>query len=126
MTHTLTLAWTRNGETISKSVNLVVEGEQNLDVTVPASTSDVQVQANITVARLAHVFISTDQTITLETNSPSAPAQSFTITAEKPFLWYTGCGWPNPLTTDITALYLTRAAANAAAVKIRYGYDATP
>lgn len=126
MTHTLTLAWTRNGETIAKSVNLVVEGEQNIDVTVPASTNDVHVAANIDVSALALVFIVSNQTITLETNSPSAPDETITVTADKPLVWYSGCGWANPLETDITALYLSRAGAGAATVNIRYAYDATP
>jgi hypothetical protein len=124
--HTLTLAWTRNGETISKGVNLTIEGEQNVDVTVPGSTSDVHVLATVDVSALGLVFISSDQDITIETNSSSAADETITIAAGKPLIWYTGCGWTNPFATDITALYLTRGAAGDATVNIRFGYDATP
>lgn len=126
MTRTLTLAWTGGNETISKGINFAVEGEQNLDVTVPGSTSNLEVLANIDVSALALVFVTSDQTVTLKTNSSSAPDETITLTQDKPLVWYTGCGWTNPFATDITALYLTRATAGNAAVKIRYGYDATP
>lgn len=126
MTHTLTLAWTRNGETLSKSVNVAVEGEQNLDVTVPGSTNDVQVAVEIDVSALKSVFIQSSETVTLETNSSSAPNETITITKDKPLVWYEGCGWANPFATDVTAIYLTRGSAGDAAVSIRFGYDATP
>ena len=76
MTHTLTLAWTRNGETISKSVPITPEGEQNVDVTVPGSTSDVQVATTLDVSALSVVFISSDKDILIETNSSSAADES--------------------------------------------------
>lgn len=126
MTHNLTLAWTRNNETISKGVAVNVEGEQNFDVTVPGSTSNLQVAAAITVAALSLVFISASETVTLETNSGSAPAETITITKDKPLVWYTGCGWANPFGTNITALFLTRATAGDSLVNMRFGYDATP
>jgi hypothetical protein len=123
---TLTLAYSRGGESIAKSVALTTEGEQNVDVVVPGSTSDVQVQMNLTVARLALVFITSDQTVTLETNSSSAPAEALTVTADKPLIWYTGCGWVNPFATNVTAIYLSRGSAGDATVNLRFAYDATP
>lgn len=126
MTHSLTLAWTRNGETLSKTVSVTVEGEQNVDVTVPGATSNQLVDMDIDVSQLSSVYIQSSETITIKTNSSSSPAETITVTKDKPLLWYTGCGWVNPFATDITALYLTRATSGNAVVNIRFGYDATP
>jgi hypothetical protein len=124
--HTLTLAWTRNGETITKGVNLNIEGEQNIDVVVGGGVSNKQVLATIDVSALALVYITSDQDVLIETNNSSSPAEAINISADKPLIWYLGCAWANPFATDVTALYLTRASGDAANVQIRYGYDATP
>jgi hypothetical protein len=126
VTHTLTLAWTRNGETLSKSVNVSVEGEQNVDVTVPGSTNDVEVVLDLDVSALKSVFVQASETVTLETNSAGSPAETITITKDKPLVWYEGCGWANPFATDVTAVFLSRGSAGNATVNLRFGYDATP
>lgn len=126
MVHTLTIGYSRAGESISRGVAIDAEGEQGVDVVVPANTSDMLIDVKLTVARLAMVFIVTDQTITLETNSSSAASETITITADKPLIWYTGCGWVNPFATNVTAIYLTRSGAGDATVSLRYAYDATP
>jgi hypothetical protein len=126
VTHTLTLAWTRNGETINNSVAIMPEGEQNLDIPVPAPSTNLQVALTIDVSALSIVYVSTDQTVTLKTNSSGSPDETITLTAGKPIIWYTGCGWTNPFGHDLTAIYITRGSGAAATVKFRYGYDATP
>ncbi|HEY1188533.1 MAG TPA: hypothetical protein VGE74_12850 [Gemmata sp.] len=126
MLHTLTIGYSRAGESIAKSVPIDAEGEQGFDVVVPGSTTDKEVTVTVDVSALALVFITTDQTVTVKTNSSGSPDETLTVTADKPLLWYTGCGWDNPFETDITKLYLTRGAAGDATVNARYAYDATP
>ena len=128
MTHYLTLAYTLNQETITDLVTITDAdgGEQNMDPVIPATTTNEQVRATITVAALSLVFIDSDQDITLKTNSSSAPDETITIKAGKPLIWYTGCAWANPFGHNITALYLSNAGAVDANVKIRFAYDATP
>lgn len=124
--HNFTLAWSRSGESISKTVTVTADSEYNADIPLTASQADEQVAATLDVSEIKSIFISSDVDVTLETNSSSAPDETLSITADEPFVWRTGSGVVNPLETDITALYLTNGDATAGTVKIRILYDGTP
>lgn len=124
--HNFTLAWSRSGESISKTVTVTADSEYNADIPLTASQADEQVAATLDVSEIKSIFISSDVDVTLETNSSSAPDETLSITADEPFVWRTGSGVTNPLETDITALYLTNGDATAGTVKIRILYDGTP
>lgn len=123
MTHTLTLGWARNSETIAGTINSAVTGEANVDPVVPATTVNQAVVIAVTIADVADVFVMSDQDVTLLTNSTGSPAETINLKAGKPVLWYTNCGWTNPFSHNITAIYLSNAGAKSANVKIRFGYN---
>lgn len=125
LTQVVTPAWARNSETLSTEVSISADGAFDRDLTIPGATTDQLVAAVIDVSQMKLLYISSDQDITIETNNSSAPADTLTITANKPLLWYEGYGLDNPLGTDVTALYITRAAGDSATVKIRCMVDAT-
>jgi hypothetical protein len=67
--------------------------------------------------------------VKIETNSSSAPADTFTLKAGCPLVWYADGGLPNPFSVDVTKIYITNAlltAANDAVVELRMMLDATP
>lgn len=125
-THILTQAITIGGETVGGSVTYTVEGEQNVDVTVPAATTHKEVNIDLDVSELDTLVIYSDKTVTLKTNSSGSPDDTLTVTAATPIAWGSASGHACPLTVDVTKIYLTNAGADAATVKIRAGYDATP
>lgn len=124
--HNIGLSWNRSGETISKTVVMTADGEVNVDTTVNASATDKEVDIAIDVSSLQSLYIWSDQDVTIQTNSGSVPADTLTIEADSPLVWYVGCGLDNPLGTDVTKLYLTNAGGAAATVKIRVLQDVTP
>ena len=124
--HTLTVSWSRNGETISQPVVVEADGETNRNVTVNAATTDKQVNIAIDVSELKLLYIHSDQNVTIETNSGGAPVNTITLLANKPLSWYLGCGLANPLTTDVTDFFITNAGDTAANVRIRTLIDETP
>jgi hypothetical protein len=128
ISHTLTLSWARNGETISQTVTVEAEGERNYNVTVNASTTDKQVECPIDVSEVKSLYIHSDQTVTVEFNDNAGAQGSFTVTANKPVIYYVGCGWDlsDLLPADVTNFYITNAGGTAAAVKIRILEDTTP
>lgn len=126
ISHTMTLSWGSGGSFLSKSVALVSEGENNRDVSVPATTDDMEVDWDVNVARMKSLFILSDQDITINTNSSSVPADTLTPKANKPLIWYDGSGLANPLGTDVSRLFISNAGASAAAVSIRELEDSTP
>lgn len=125
MTHTLTLAFGTTGD-VMKAVPLTVQAEQNIDVSIPSTTTDLHAIFNLLIAQMTDLFIVSDKDVTIQTNDGTSPDDTITLLADKPFCWYLGCGIANPITADITDLYITNAGGAAALVKIRSGYDATP
>ncbi len=124
--HTLTLSWARNGEPISQTVTVSAEGETNANVTVPNATTDKRLKIAIDVSEVKLLYIHSTQAVTIETNSASSPADTLTLAANKPLLWYVGCGWALPLTTDVADFFITNAGGTAADVKVRVLEDTTP
>jgi hypothetical protein len=126
--HTLTLSWARSGETISQTVTVEAEGERNYNVTVNAATNDKRVECPIDVSEVKSLYIHSDQTVTFEFNDTAGAQGSFTVTANKPVIWFTGCGFALSalLPADVTDFYISNAGGTAANVKIRILEDTTP
>lgn len=126
ISHVLTLSWARNGETIAQTVTLGADGEANRNVTVAGSATNMEVDIGLDVSALQEVYVLSDQDLTLKTNSTGSPDDTLTLTANKPLIWYVGCGWANPLTADVTKFYFTNAGTTPANVKVRTLQDTTP
>lgn len=126
--HVLTLSWARSGETISQTVTVEAEGERNYNITVNASTTDKQVEMPIDVSEVKALYIHSDQTVTIEYNDNAGAQGSLTVTANKPIIWFTGCGYAITaiLAVDVTNFYISNAGGTAATVKIRILEDTTP
>ncbi len=127
ISHTLTLSWARNGESISQTVTIENEAENNRDVTVAQNVTDQLVNLNIDVSELKLLYLHCDKAIQIQTNDGSSPDNTLTLAANKPLVWYTGCGLTNPLTVDVTKFYLTTGAVGTdATLKIRTVQDSSP
>lgn len=101
---------------------------QTFTPTVNAATSDVAVDVAFTISRLKSLLIISDQTVTLEVNSSSAPSDTITLTANRPWFWYSGSGITCPITGTagaVTKFYFSNAGASAATVRVRACVDAT-
>jgi len=122
--HNLTLAFTRNGETLSSPVTLMVTGEAGADVAVTAGATAFAVAIAFTVANVQDIYISSDQNITIHTNNSTTPIDTVPVTAGNPILWYSGSGQNCPFAHDVTHMYIANAASVAANVKIRTGSNA--
>lgn len=110
---------------ISKKVTLTADGENNRDVVVAAEASNYLVAMVIDVSQLKMLYIVSSKDVTFETNSGGSPADTLTLLADVPVSWYPGCGYVCPLGTDVTAIYLTNAGDEDAAVQMRFLIDST-
>ena len=125
-THTITQEFRQgNQPALTKSVVSTADGENNRDITVAAATSNYLVAMVLDVSQLKSIFLLSDKDVILETNSGGSPADTITLTANVPVSWYVGCGYACPLGTDVTAIYLTNAGADAATVNLRFLVDST-
>jgi hypothetical protein len=115
----------------TKAVSVTGDAAVTASPSITASTNNVEVQVSFTVSRLKGIYICSDKTVTLYTNNPSgsSPDDTFTITADKPFVWYSGSGITCPIVGDsgaVDTLYISNANNAAAVVDIRVVKDATP
>ncbi|HEY1188101.1 MAG TPA: hypothetical protein VGE74_10615 [Gemmata sp.] len=114
MTHTLSFAQTGGSTPLGVTVTLTGQNGTESNPDVPGSTTNQEEVIAFPYATLLEVFISSDVTLTLKTNSSSVPDDTITITAGKPLVWYAGCGLANPFTADVTKIYLTNATSGTA------------
>lgn len=89
------------------------------------STTDGPVALTMDVSKITAWFMVCDQVVLVETNSGSAPDESFTLDANVPMLWTDDDKSINPLATNITGLFITNSSGSTATFKFFVLYDAT-
>jgi len=114
--HTLNKNWAGPAGNIQKSLPATGEQEINFDFVLAASTTNQQRPLAFKIALLQSIFISSDQNITLKTNSTSAPSDTKNITAGDPYL---ATGISAPFSADVTTAYFTNPGTTAANVQVR-------
>lgn len=119
LTHTVKLGWSApGGAAISKEVNVTGHSEVNISATLTASTTNAQYTFAFTKAKLQMFMITSTGAISFRTNTTTG-ADSFTMVANQPYIWYTGSGLANPFAGDVTTAYITNALTVAADIDIK-------
>jgi hypothetical protein len=99
------------------------------DIVVPANSTNLAVGAAFPYANLKALCISGTAAATIKTNDSGSPDDTISLTSTILAKVFTHDGkagnvTTNPLTADVTALYITSTAAQT--IKVRAAYDATP
>jgi hypothetical protein len=117
-----------DGVTVSiPQLSVTHEAKAECSVAVPASSTteiDVVFPFDVTV-----FVLKTDKAVTVKTNSSSVPDDTIALLAGGSKLFGTNGTQTigtNPLTTDVTKLYVVNAGTDIANVEMRAGYDPTP
>lgn len=98
-------------------------GVQILDEAISAA-DDQELSLAVPYAQIKFIYMLATVAMTIETNSSSAPTQSISLAANVPNCWISGGPGSNPITANITKIYVS--AATAGTLNIQIGYDATP
>lgn len=76
--------------------------------TVAQNQTDVAIACAVVAAKIQAILVTCDKAMTLETNSSSAPDQTFTLQAgEVAVFWHSGMATACPITDNITGLFAT-------------------
>lgn len=128
MSHAMTFSRTVSTTEGQITSSATVSGEMKTvcQVTVPAETTDMEVDVAIDISTVLGIVIHSSQAVTVETNSSSAPDDTLTLIANKAYEWEENSYDDLILTVDVTKLYLTNAGSSAATFKIRTVTDPTP
>lgn len=113
------------GAPLSQQTTLTAEAVTPLAVTVPENATAFNITpVAIDVSQLKVLHIQANAAMTIKTNSSGSPDDTLTIAANKPLLWFEGCGMTCPLDTDVTQLYVASVAGGS--LQITIGQDVTP
>jgi hypothetical protein len=123
--HKITHTWEKGAEKISSTESYNVDGEASFDIDVPGVTTDKQVACNIDVSQLKSLFILSTKDVSFQTNSAGSPTNTIELKANVAYVWTFDSGITNPLTADVTAVYLTNPGASAARVQLEAAFDAS-
>jgi len=116
-----------DGERIATSVDITAAMSIELDESVSDGQTDVAIDpGTIDVSEVKFLMLVSDKAVTVETNSGTVPDYTFTLGANVPWVWHESMGIANPITVDITSLFVTNASGAAAALQMRVLVDPTP
>ena len=134
--HTIVTTYkSEGGTTLAKTAIVEAELSQNLELVVPAGSTDLQVDAAVTITNLKSICMTCSKVtgatgtftqLTVETNSGSAPADTFVLTPANGLVWSYGDPNANPIGTAITSMYVTNAGTADANFVLRALHDPTP
>ena len=73
------------------------------------------------------LFLLSDQDVLIQTNDGTTPDDAISLKAGIPLIWENVTGYySNPLTVDVTDLYITNDSGSSATVTVRVLQDVTP
>jgi len=106
-THYIVSTYQVSSGSIGTATNISDVAELNLDVVVPATTTNLEVDVTITTNQMHSCCLFAAQTVTVLLNTTNVPAQfqGLTNAAGIPQIW-NGVG-PNLLNTNVTKFFLT-------------------
>lgn len=117
-----------NGTATKQSITTETgDGFTRLQLSIPDSTTDQQVPVTIDADQLQVLYMVSDEDVTVEANDGSTPDFTISLVADRELLWRASDSYfSNPVTDDVTDLYITNTSGSTAAIEIWIGADTTP
>lgn len=125
-THNITRTWSGPSGSLSKTTSQSADAEENRSFSVADAQTDVEIALVIDVSAMKALYMVSSRAVTIETNSSSSPAQTITLAANVPLVWTVSDPDANPLTVDVTKIFVTNASGGSADIEIRVLVDPTP
>lgn len=124
--HIHTLAINDGSGQITKNNTYTAGAVDNIDESIPNSTTNGLVAFALTVAKLKSLYMVSDAVITVKTNSSGSPQETIALAAGCPLVWNSSDGYfACPFSGDVTKLYVTNTSGGAAQLQIRTIVDPT-
>lgn len=114
------------GVSYSQTSTITAPQEIVTQESVADAATDFQITLPIDISAVKSLLISSTETVTIETNSGSAPDDTLTVNAGDPYLWTTSDPASLLLSEDIAAIFVTNASGTAATVTVVALLDSSP
>ncbi len=119
-THKITSSYTTDEGNIVNSVDTQTGStEVGYDFTVGATTDNQEVDIGFLHANTKSLVFWSSTALTVKTNSSSSPTQTISLTAGQALIWTVAHPEANPITADVTKLFVSNDTSGIATVKIR-------
>ena len=128
-TRTITKDCALSDRTLSFAKAYSADAEDNRAVTIPAGATNLEIDIGIAYAQLVSLFMAATADLTIKTNhsgSNPAPDNTIALKAMVPLVWNADSYFTNPLTADVTKLYVSNAGAVDTVLEIAALQDSTP
>lgn len=105
---------TRNNGNVVESTRTITNPPLATEYDSPVAANQTNLQLEpfaVDVSDLLLWVIMSDQDLTIKTNSSSVPDDTITVKAGVPIIWDSESGAANPLTADVTDLFITNTTA---------------
>lgn len=124
---TLSIGYSINGvgTPLNKSKVVTDEGTIDLEVAIADGQTNKLVACTLDISQLKALVVMSTKDMTLKTNDSSTPDDEFDLLANDPIVFTDGEHETNPLTADVTALYVTNASGGAGTLFFKAIFDAT-
>jgi hypothetical protein len=115
-----------NSPNPAQTATITGDGENVRQLTIPGATTNQQIIIAFAIAAMKSLFIKASGLCTLKTNSSGAPDDTFTLDADSGVIWHNQLSAANPITADVTTMYVTTPSGDPVDLEIYVLVDATP
>lgn len=113
-----------DGTVLSGTESISADGSTTLDVTVAGSTTNEAHAFSLDKTKLQSWYLVSSQNVTIKTNSTGSPGNTWNLIANVPFVWSASAAYfSNPVSANITTLYITNSGTTSARVRLRAGVN---
>lgn len=106
------------GLTVAGNLTTTADIRNSIEKSIPDGATNQQIVVTIKESTLVAFALSSDQAVTVKTNSSGSPQETFTLAAGEPVAWISGEVADKPIAGDVTSLYVTNASGAAATLKL--------
>ena len=125
-THKIEQHWSRGSASHQDSNDYTGASQVSIAEIVADSSDDKEVALTLDVSEIKALFVLSSVDMLLETNDGGSAADSISLLAGVPLVWYADSYHDNPFGTDITALFLTTGSVGEGTFKLEVLFDPTP
>jgi hypothetical protein len=103
------------------------DAQHRMAPSIPGASTNLEVIVAVDVSALKSLFLFCSRDVTIKTNSSGSPDNTINLRAGEPLHWHTNAYFANPLlAADVTSIFVTLAAGDAATLYWDDLQDPTP
>jgi hypothetical protein len=108
------------GSSINSSSQIVktAEAQVSIEEVIPDGSTDLDIDVQIDVSRVASFFLVCDKAVTVETNDGTSPDDTIVLKAGLPYYWHDAAYNAFVLSTDVVSLFVTNASGEDALLRL--------